>query len=422
MSALSSLSLRIIAALVALWSCLPAAVAVEKTSATSVDAPDVGAARASYEINRSAAQTTFLDRQITGLGFSPNGYSSTKVQRGITLDLYYTLVAGSLVGSRVGFGSEFADPILSQIASIQGKWVVLREGFLWPAIAGGVDLNLDLNFRGGVPFSNFRTLTYPSFVAFSKTVFPRSGTFITVGRYARSQMEHLAYLTRFLDHKASSVTFAGLDFKVKDPSKGFRVEVFLPVDHKDNAQIANMYIKALSAMPLTLITYARSDVGRAVVLSFSFRLTLFPSLTKEQRFKKKWWNPLSWYLNDNKDAAKKFALEGDGLLQKGEYKKAQKKYQESLLLNDKIAAVHYNLATASLQMNSPAELPRAIFHFNRSIELGGADAEKLYGLGLAYFKAGSKDNARKVWTDSLKFDPNYGAAKNAIQILNGPKG
>lgn len=397
----------------------PRAFGVEQTKTTTIDKPNIGGARASYEINRAAGQTTFLDRQISGIAFAPNGFSATKVQRGITLDMYYTLVAGSLFGSRRGSGSEFADPILSQVASIQGKFTFLREGPVWPAMAAGVDLNLDFNWRGGLPFSNYRVLTYPSFVTMSKTIYPRTGTFITVGRYSSNQMEHLAYLTRFLNPKSTGVPFVGLDLKVKDPSKGFRMEVFSPTGHIDGAMIVNTYIKAVSAMPMTLFTYARSDAGRAMVLSFSFRYAFFPSLTREDRYKKRWWNPLSWYLDDNKNAAAKLALQADALLQKGDYAKAKKKYQESLFLNDKIAGVHYNLASAALQLGAPEDYARAIFHFNRAIELAGPDPQKLYGLGLAYFKVGQKDNARQVWTDALKFDPTYPSAKSAIAILDG---
>lgn len=384
---------------------------------TTIDKPNVGGARASYEINRNAGQTTFLDRQITGLAFAPNGFSSTKVQRGVTMDMYYSLVAGSLFGSRRGIGSEFADPILSQIASVQGKWTFLREGLLWPAVAGGVDLNLDFNFRGGVPFSNYKVLTYPSFLALSKTIYSRTGTYFTIGRYSSAQMEHLAYLTRYLNPKAAATLFGGIDFKVKDPSKGFRVELFLPQDHIDDAKIVNIYVKALSAMPMTLFTYARSDAGRSLSLSLAFRLTFFPSLTREDRYKKRWWNPLSWYLNDNKNAAAKLAKAGDALLQNGEYRKAKQKYQESLLLYDKSPGIHYNMASASLQIGTTEEYARAIFHFNRAIELGGADAQKLYGLGIAYFKVGSKDNARRVWSDALKFDPAYSSAQKGLDML-----
>lgn len=394
---------------------------VEKTSKTTIDKTNVGAARASYDINRNVGQTTYLDRQISGIAFSPNGFSATKVQKGLTLDMYYTLVAGSLFGSRRGIGSEFADPILSQIASLQGKYTFLREGGFFPAMAAGVDLNLDFNWRGGFPFSTYKILTYPSFVTLSKTIYRPTGTFFTVGRYSSLQMAHLAYLTRFLDPKATSVTFFGVDFKVKDPSKGFRVEVFSPAGHVDGATIVNTYIKAMSAMPMTLLTYVRSDAGRAVVLSLSFRYAFFPSATREDRYKKRWWNPLSWYLDDTKKFAAKFATEGDTLLRKGEYAQAKKKYQDSLLLNEKVPAVHYNIATASLQLGTPDEIGRAIFHFNRAIEMGGADAQKLYALGLAYFKVGQKDTARQVFSDALIFDPGYIPAKNALSMLDGPK-
>lgn len=404
------------------WIAVAAGVGLGILPAAAEQTVTQGSVKSSYEINRNAGQTTFLDRQITGIAFSPNAYSSTKVQRGVTLDLYYTLVAGTLFGSRQGAGSEFADPVLSQIASVQGKYTFLREGSWWPAVAGGIDLNLDLNFRGGVPFSNYKTLTTPSFLAFSKTIYPPTGTYLTIGRYSAVQMEHLAYLTRFLDPKATSVPFVGFDFKVKDPSKGFRMEWFMPAGQTDPARIANFYIKALSAMPLTLISYAKNNAGRGVVMSFSFRLTLFPSLTREDRFKKRWWNPLSWYLNDNKNMAAKLALEGDALMGRGEYRKAKKKYQDSLFLNDKAANVHYNMANVSLQAGKPEEYARAIFHFNRSIELGGADAQKLYALGLAYFKAGSNDLAKQMWLDTLKFDPNYSAATKALNMLDGQKG
>ncbi|OGH55905.1 MAG: hypothetical protein A3G34_15545 [Candidatus Lindowbacteria bacterium RIFCSPLOWO2_12_FULL_62_27] len=397
------------------------ALGVEQTKSTTIDKPNVAAARTSYDINRNVGQTTYLDRQISGLSFAPNGFSSTKAQRGMTLDMYYTLVTGSLLGSRRGIGSEFADPILSQIASIQGKWTLLREGPLWPAMAGGVDLNLDFNWRGGFPFSKYRVLTYPSFIAFSKTIYPRTGTFLTVGRYSSLQMEHLAYLTRFLDPKATSVPFAGMDFKVKDPSKGFRMEIFAPAAHIDGAKVMNIYIKALAAMPMTLISYARSDAGRAVVLSFSFRYAFFPSLTREERYKKRWWNPLSWYQDDNKNMAARLAQQADTFLARKEYEKARKKYQESLFLNANVPEVHYNMATTALQIGGPEEVARAIFHYNRAIELGGADAAKLYALGLAYFKVGEKDHAQKVFSDALIFDPEYKPAKYALDRLNGGK-
>ena len=87
-----------------------------------------------------------------------------------------------------------------------------------------------------------------------------------------------------------------------------------------------------------------------------------------------------------------------------------------------MAAVHYNLASASLQIGGPDEVARAIFHFNRAIELDGPDAQKLYGLGLAYFKVGQKDNARQVWSDALKFDPEYNSAKSALSVLDNTKG
>lgn len=398
------------------------AAAVQQTNTTQIQHPDIGGAKASYEINKSAGTTTYLDRQISGLSFAPNGFSATKVQRGITLDMYYTLVAGSLFGSRRGVGTEFADPILSQVASVQGKFTFLREGSWWPAMAAGVDLNLDFNWKGGLPFSAYDVLTYPSFVTLSKTIYPRTGTYLTFGQYTKSQMQHLAYMARFLDPKSTGVPFVGLDLKVKDPSKGFRMEIFSPGGNPNGAKIINTYIKALSAMPMTLITYARSDAGRAVVLSFSFRYAFFPSLTREDKYKKRWWNPLSWYQDDNRNAAARLALEGDAFLQRGEYAKARKKYQDSLFLNDKIPGVHYNLASASLQLGTPEEYARAIFHFNRAIELGGADAPKLYGLGLAYFKVGQKDNARQVWSDALKFDPNYAPAKSGIGFLEGNKG
>ncbi len=394
----------------------------EKSSSTTIAHPNVGAARASYEINKNAGQTTFLDREISGLGLAPNAYSLTKVQRGMGLDLYYTLVAGSLFGSRRGIGNEFADPVLSQIAAIQGKWVFFREGPFWPAFAAGLDLSLDLNFRGGLPFSKFDHFTYPSYLAISKTIYPRTGTFLTIGRYAKSEMTHLAYLTRFLDPRSSGVIYTGLDFKVKDPSKGFRVECYMPQDQIDDAKIYNFYIKALSAMPMTLITYARSEAGRAVVLSFSFRVALFPSPTHEDKYKKRWWNPLSWYLDDNRNYATRLALAADALLKAGDYKKARQKYQESLFLNDRNPSVHFNMAMASMQIGGSEDLARAVFHFKRSIELAGPDADKLYALGVAYFKAGQKDYARTVWSDSLKFEPDNAKAKQGLKLLENPKG
>ncbi len=399
-----------------------AAPAVDQTNTTTVDRPDVGKARASLELNKNLGQTTFLDRQITGLALAPNSFSATKVQRGATLDMYFTFVAGSLIGSRQGIGSEFADPILSQISAVQGKWTFWREGPFWPSVATGFDLNLDFNFRGGAPFSRFKRLSLPSFFAVSKTIYPKTGTYLTFGRYSSAQMGHIAYLTRFLDPKAASVPFAGIDFKVKDPSKGFRTEIYFPAGHVDGAKIMNTYIKAVQAMPLTLFTYARSDAGRAVALSFSFRYTIYPAPRIERYKKKRWWNPLSWYQDDNKNMAARYALQGDQFFQQSQFARAKKKYQDSLFLDDASPGVHYNMAMTAMQIGGEEEMSRAIFHFNRSIDLGGADASRLYALGLAYFKVGEKDTARQVWSDALKFDPTYSSAQRALTLLDQPKG
>lgn len=390
--------------------------------------------KSSYSINSEAQNRSLklMDRQITGLSIMPTAYSTSLAQRGITVDMSLTLVTGTLFGRQKTVDVGFAEPVLSQLFTLEGKYTLLREGAAWPSLAVGADFNFGANLRNEAPFDRYKVASQSNFLALSRTINRETKSSVSLGAYSSNQMKYLAYFTKFLEPDATAVWFAGYDHKSRRPSRGYRAEFMAATGKGNNAKLLNLYIKSFDAAPLTLFTYAFNDKGSAFALSLSFRLSFFPSLDREIRFKPRWWNPFSWHQNDNREMARRHALHADRLRDEGDHKEAVYYYQQALNLVPDNDRYHYNMAASQVQIE---QYPEAIFHFNRAIEFGEADGGSLHALALTYYKAGKAswnkgtladldearqymEYARNLWKDVLKFDPAHPKAKKAIDAAN----
>lgn len=87
-----------------------------------------------------------------------------------------------------------------------------------------------------------------------------------------------------------------------------------------------------------------------------------------------------------------------------QFEEAEKYYSKALELNPKDINARTDLATTLVERQNP-QYERAITEFKKSLELDAKHEPTIYNLGVAYFKKGDKDNAKKMLAQLEQANP-----------------
>ncbi|HQU83238.1 MAG TPA: tetratricopeptide repeat protein [Pyrinomonadaceae bacterium] len=88
-----------------------------------------------------------------------------------------------------------------------------------------------------------------------------------------------------------------------------------------------------------------------------------------------------------------------------QYEEAEKYYAKALEINPKDVNSRTDLATTLVERPNP-QFDRAIAEFKKSLELEPKHEPTIYNLGVAYFKKGDKENAKKMLAQLEQANPN----------------
>jgi tetratricopeptide (TPR) repeat protein len=105
--------------------------------------------------------------------------------------------------------------------------------------------------------------------------------------------------------------------------------------------------------------------------------------------------------------------EGVKLIVEKRYAAAQRKFEEALAANERLAEAHNNLAF-SLRMQGPAHAQRALKHYDRAIALKPDLARAYMYRGVLYTQLGDLARARADYGRLLALDPTLAAKLEAV--------
>jgi len=105
--------------------------------------------------------------------------------------------------------------------------------------------------------------------------------------------------------------------------------------------------------------------------------------------------------------------EGVKLMVEKRYAVAQRKFEEALAADERLAEAHNNLAF-SLRMQSPLNAQRALKHYDRALQLKPDLARAYMYRGVLYTQLGNVDGARADHGRLLTLDPALAAKLEAV--------
>lgn len=88
-----------------------------------------------------------------------------------------------------------------------------------------------------------------------------------------------------------------------------------------------------------------------------------------------------------------------------QFENAEKYYTKALEINPKDVNARTDLATTLVERQNP-QFERAIAEFKKSLEIDPKHEPTIYNLGVAYFKSGDKENAKKMLVRLEQANPN----------------
>ncbi|MGH7335249.1 MAG: tetratricopeptide repeat protein [Candidatus Rokuibacteriota bacterium] len=105
--------------------------------------------------------------------------------------------------------------------------------------------------------------------------------------------------------------------------------------------------------------------------------------------------------------------DGVKLMVEKRYAAAQRKFEEALAADERLAEAHNNLAF-SLRMQGPANAQRALKHYDRALQLKPDLARAYMYRGVLYTQLGNVDGARADHGRLLTLDPALAAKLEAV--------
>lgn len=106
---------------------------------------------------------------------------------------------------------------------------------------------------------------------------------------------------------------------------------------------------------------------------------------------------------------------GQAYLIQGDYVQALKYLSKAQKLAPENAVINYNLGLVYLAQKEPEQ---AITAFKKAIALNGTYTKAYYNLGVTYSQIGQIETARSYWQKCLALDPEFVAAREALQALS----
>lgn len=99
-----------------------------------------------------------------------------------------------------------------------------------------------------------------------------------------------------------------------------------------------------------------------------------------------------------------------------QYEEAEKYYAKALEINPKDVNSRTDLATTLVERQNP-QYERAIAEFKKSLEIEPKHEPTIYNLGVAYFKKGDKENAKKMLDQLAQANPNSNLIERMKKVM-----
>ena len=108
---------------------------------------------------------------------------------------------------------------------------------------------------------------------------------------------------------------------------------------------------------------------------------------------------------------------GDTYFDSKQFEKAEKWYEQALTKNPKDVNVRTDLGITFVERENP-DLDRAVTEFQTSLQTNPKHEPTLYNLGIAYYKKGDSDEAKKVLAQLQAVNPNSKLTEKLNQIIS----